>query len=237
MNHPSDEDVLAFLDGTADDVTREAVLAAIERDPNIAARFRRAAAGHSAVDAWADEGVAATTSTRRGRRGRTVPVWWVPAAAAAVLLVALPLGRATAGGATPERVVGVPVDTDPSFVIILQGTWPDAGSLTVEERMQRASEYWGWAERLADDARLVAAGDLAWEAGRSLTSPSGLASSTGPAAGPDLVVGMFTVRAGDYDEALEIARACPHLGYGGSVSVRRVSMGFVTVPGMDDWSS
>jgi hypothetical protein len=35
---------------------------------------------------------------------------------------------------------------------------------------------------------------------------------------------------------MALARQCPHLRYGGSVSVRQVGGGFVTVPGMSDWS-
>jgi hypothetical protein len=83
---------------------------------------------------------------------------------------------------------------------------------------------------------LVAAGDLRWEPGERL-APAGVEMPVPGQVvdGPDFVVGMFAVRASSYEAAMAIARACPHLKYGGSVSVRQVGQGFVTVPGMGDW--
>ena len=50
-------------------------------------------------------------------------------------------------------------------------------------------------------------------------------------------MGLLTLRVDDYETAAEIARRSPHLRYGGRVSVREVGLGFVTVPGMDDWAN
>jgi hypothetical protein len=41
--------------------------------------------------------------------------------------------------------------------------------------------------------------------------------------GLDTVTGYFRVRAGSWDEALELARSCPHLAYGGEISVRMLA--------------
>jgi len=131
----------------------------------------------------------------------------------------------------------MPVAPEPSFVVVLQGTWPDAATVEPEERARRAGEYWSWTNALTADARLVAAGDLAWEPGIMVSSDEPpLEAPAGTVADPDFLVGMFTIRAGSYEEALAIAQECPHLRYGGSVSVRRVGQGFVTVPGMSDWA-
>jgi hypothetical protein len=94
----------------------------------------------------------------------------------------------------------------------------------------------GWTSELADRGLLVAAGDLRWEAGLRLAATGPLDTAGNPVAEPDFLVGMFAIRASSYEDARAIAENCPHLNYGGTVSVRQVGAGFVTVPGMDDWS-
>jgi len=143
-----------------------------------------------------------------------------------------------AGSVTGAAVfAGAPEAAEPSYVVVLHGRWPDADAVGAEERTRRAREYWGWTSDLAERGLLVAAGDLQWEPGiRLATDDQILDMSPEVVADPDFVVGMFAVRASSYEEAASIAAECPHLDYGGSVSVRRVGTGFVTVPGMDDWS-
>ena len=119
--------------------------------------------------------------------------------------------------------------------MVLHGIWPDAAGLPQEVTERRASEYWAWASDLSARGLLVAAGDLRWEPGLRLDT-SGPSMAAVDVGAPDFVVGMFTVRATDYEEARSIALECPHLRYGGTVSVRRVAAGFVTVEGADDWS-
>lgn len=118
---------------------------------------------------------------------------------------------------------------------MLEGRWPDAQGLDDGERRRRADEYWRWVSTLADRGVLVAAGDLRWEAGERL-APGGAVVPVDRAVVTEanFVVGLFALRVNSYDEALAVARACPHLRYGGSVSIRRVSQGFVTVPSMGD---
>jgi hypothetical protein len=138
---------------------------------------------------------------------------------------------------TPIRTSrGVPPAPTPSFMVVLHGRWPDADDIGDGEGARRADEYWAWTAALADRRLLVAAGDLRWEPGLRLTSTGERSDTPVTVQDPDFLVGVFTVRADSYDEALAIAQECPHLRYGGTVSVRRVGAGFVTVPGMDDWA-
>lgn len=243
--------ILAFLRGECSESERNEILSRVEESPDFAARFRSVARGFEAADAWADlERVASTSGAppAPGRQRRLVPAWWVPTAAAAAIMLAVPLTAVLTrsgpvadvvpgpvAGATPMG--GMPVSPEPSFVVVLQGRWPDATTVEPAERSRRASEYWSWANALAAQDRLVAAGDLEWEPGIMVASgEQPLAAPPGVVTEPDFLVGMFTIRAGSYEEALAIAQECPHLRYGGSVSVRRVGLGFVTVPGMSDWA-
>ena len=126
----------------------------------------------------------------------------------------------------------------PTFVLVLHGRWPDAGVVDAEETRRRSDVYWGWTADLARRDLLIAAGDLRWEPGRRV-GPAGTAEavSVDEVASPDFLVGMFALRVDSYEEALAIARDCPHLRYGGSVSVRQVGQGFVTVQGTGDWAA
>jgi hypothetical protein len=249
MTRPSDEQLLAFLTGTANAGDRDFVLTWIEADPGHAQEVREAAAGLEAIGSWRDlpaaepgsePAPASGTSVRAAApAGRRVPAWWLPVAAAASVAIALPLARVAPTGpsavAPGPAPTGQPVDPDPSFVVILHGVWPDADGLPQEVVDERAAEYWAWTSDLASRGVLVAAGDLRWEPGMRLET-AGSATPFSTTAAPDFLVGMFAVRARDYEEARRIAAECPHLRYGGTVSVRRVGGGFVTVDGADDWS-
>jgi hypothetical protein len=72
-------------------------------------------------------------------------------------------------------------------------------------------EYGAWAGELAGRGRLVSGEKLAsqrWTIG---------ADASGPAP-----TGFFVVAARDESEALAIARTCPHLRHGGTISVRPI---------------
>lgn len=251
MTRPPDDRILAFLTGDADADVREEVLRWIEHSPDNAREVRSAATGLDAMrglgasiedrPSTAAAGSQAMTSaggqvgvpSARGRR--RVPVWWLPLVAAASAAVAVPAALLLTGSPSAAHA-GQPVAPEPSFVVTLHGTWPDAGEVGAETTEERAADYWAWTTDLAARGVLVAAGDLRWEPGVRLTT-AGPAEPLALESDPGFLVGMFTIRAADYDEARRIAAECPHLRYGGTVSVRRVGGGFVTVAGNDDWSS
>ena len=233
MNRPTDEHLLAFLEGSLDEAERAAVLEAVTLDPRLAAELRFAAFGLAMVEPLGkatDPGAAAAQTS-----GRRISPWWAVAAAAATLLVAVPATLWT----TRQSPVAEPAtavlararEPEPGFVMVLHGKWPDAGSVSAAETRRRAVEYWAWTASLADDSVLMAAGDLRWEPGSRL-GPNGtpVAVSEAEVESADFVVGMFALRVTSYEDAVAIARQCPHLRYGGSVSIRRVARGFLTTP-------
>jgi hypothetical protein len=242
---PTEERLLAFLEGRAEETERAEILAALDADPELAGRLRSAAAGLARV-----RGVSELQPQERVRRPPAASQWRVAAAVAVTLLLSVPstylLTRSRSvepvppgldAPTAPPSATGMPVDSDPSFVLVLHGTWPDAAELPASEGQARAREYWAWTSELAERGTLVAAGDLRWEPGARL-GPSGATLSVAAAEvqATDFLVGMFALRVDSYEEALAVASECPHLRYGGSVSVRQVGSGFVTVPGKDDWS-
>lgn len=162
------------------------------------------------------------------------------AAAASLLLIGGWLGRATAPGGTVgsgdavlpgevvrvgdevpvgeaapvgEAVAGADGSGLPEFLLLLRGEEPDRRA--PEEQLVR--EYSAWAAALAERGALVAAGQL----------EDGAARWAVPAGQPDEASeaelgGYFVVRATDVAAAVALARASPHVGYGGVVEVRPV---------------
>lgn len=238
MNRPDPETLLAFLEGRLDAEARDRLLDRLDADPALAAELRSAARGLEAVQGAAE--AEPVPARREPSPTRGISPWWAVAASVATLALSVPatlqLSRPEPAGEL-EIPPGIPPSQEASFVLVLQGRWPDAAQVGPEETRRRAEEYWDWAGALAREGILMAAGDLQWEPGERLGAGGvRLAVDAGVLEEPDYLVGMYALRVDDYGEALAIARACPHLQYGGSVLVRQVGGGFVTVPGTGDWS-
>lgn len=236
MNRPDERELLAFLEGELEEGRRLQLLEQIERDPLLAREVRSVAIGLAAVSSLRGVGSGVSAAARPGR---LVSPWWIAAAAVATLVLSVPTTLWLAGRGAPAAVdgglasqPGRPPGTEQGFVLVLHGRWPDAGMVTETERLRRGDEYWAWTASLARDSLLMAAGDLRWEPGSRL-APGGSAVQVAAdvVQSPDFLVGMLALRVGSYEEALAIARECPHLRYGGSVSVRRVGSGFLTTRG------
>ena len=240
---PIDARLLALLENRLDDAERLELLDRVADDPELLEALTQASAGLSRLDRL----VVSTGDPASGVGQRRVPRWWTVAAAAVAALATFPLARATApvspivtdgGVAGPEAVFAPvrPAETRPSFMIVYEGAWPDRAGLSQDEVARRAEEYWAFAIDLAREGVLVAAGDARFDGGRWVR-PEGLVPIPATEVqAPSHFVGMLTLRVDSYDEAADIAMRSPHLRYGARVSVRQVGQGFVTVPGMDDWS-
>ncbi len=157
-----------------------------------------------------------------GRRGLIrAPAWrrWLPAAAAAVMILALGF----AAGRFSLQPVPATADDSPRFVLLLYDTPEREASRAPELERRLSAEYGAWADQLGDDGRFVA-GDPIHGEGRMLRrlDEKVEAQPAGTEAGGEIVVGYFMIRARDHAQAVEIAKACPHLKYDGGVLVRQV---------------
>ncbi|HEU5171134.1 MAG TPA: YciI family protein [Gemmatimonadales bacterium] len=128
---------------------------------------------------------------------------WPAALAAGLLLFAggFVLGRG-AGAAGPAEGLQ-------QYTLLLYDP-PEFNPAGVAES-ELVSEYRGWAGDLAKRGRLVG-GERLGESGWTLGGdPGGLPLG-----------GYFVIAARDSAEALAIARTCPHIRYGGRISVRPI---------------
>ncbi|MCI0693434.1 YciI family protein [candidate division KSB1 bacterium] len=108
------------------------------------------------------------------------------------------------------------------FMLLLRG----GGEFPVHspEEMQKVLEkYLGWADKLRKEGK-YRGGDELKDGGRVLSIKNGKAVIDGPyVETKEIVGGYFLIEAKNLDDATEIAKECPHLGYGGSVEIREIN--------------
>ncbi len=137
-------------------------------------------------------------------------LWRLTAAAAAATVVF----AAFALGVRYERSAPAPAPEGRRFLLMLLE--PADAPLPAAEEAARGVEYRDWAGELARNGLLDAGEKLAWD--------GNVVSGTGIPVAPvaERVTGFFIVRAASLDEALGLARECPHVVHGGRVEVREI---------------
>lgn len=110
------------------------------------------------------------------------------------------------------------------FMLLLFDNPADYRDLTPAQMQQVVQEYGDWAKSMGAAGKLAGGEKLADEGGRVLRKKSGDAVVTdGPfAESKEVLGGYFLVNAASYDEAVEIAKSCPHMKYGACTHVRQI---------------
>ena len=154
-----------------------------------------------------------------GRGDRDMKMQYVINAAVAIASVVLGLALGHRLEDAPPPAVS---DAGEEFILLLYEN--DAYQAPAPGGMEaRIAEYSDWARQVA------AAGN--YVTGRKLTDDATLLLADGsradaiPMAEEGALEGYFVIRATDMDEAAGIAATCPHLAYGGTVSLRRLASG------------
>jgi hypothetical protein len=139
------------------------------------------------------------------------------ALAASVLLLAggLALGRI---GGRPASVP--PADQRPRFALFLY-EGPEYDHPAPDGMSGRVAEYAAWARAERDDGA-IEGGEKLKDEDDVAVDPDGSIRQVPPAAGQSRLTGYFVIRAADQPSALQIARSCPHVRYGGRVVVREI---------------
>lgn len=120
------------------------------------------------------------------------------------------------------RRPATPPEFQPTYALLLRAGPDYQDTASGEQEQRRVEEYRAWAggvyqsgvgirgEKLGDDGRL-----LRQQAETSLRSDDREHE-------PGALGGFFLINATSLDEALRIARSCPHLRYGGAIEVRPI---------------
>ena len=85
-------------------------------------------------------------------------------------------------------------------------------------------KYVAWGARLRRDGILLSSHKLTDEPGRVMRASSGQIRVTdGPfSEAKEVLGGYFLIAAATYEDAVDRARDCPHLEYGGAIEVRAI---------------
>jgi hypothetical protein len=131
-------------------------------------------------------------------------------ALAAALALAFAFGLLAGARFLPRGAAGADPRAAQSYLLLLYEPRPlDRAGVDL------VAEYSAWAGALAERGQLVVAEKLSAEerrlSDREPTQVSG-----------DRPTGFFLIRAANLDEALAIARGCPHLAHGGEVALRPI---------------
>ena len=192
-----------------------------EIDDHLAAceRCRREAASLERV--WNDLGrlpaEAAPDPALRARvidAGRPARARWVArAAVAASLVLAGALAGALLRGGLPRATTAPPAGDQ--YVLLLYEAPEQSRAASDPTEAGSVEEHRAWARRLHAAGALVGGEKLAPE--RQV-----LASPTSAAPVGALLGGYFVITAPSFEEAVAVARSCPHVVHGGAVEVRRI---------------
>jgi hypothetical protein len=114
----------------------------------------------------------------------------------------------------------------PKFMLLLHETPSDFQDVTPEQMQAVIERYRTWSQGLAQAGKMAGGEKLKEEGGRHLRrSPQGsgrVEVTDGPyAEAREVMGGYFTIEAADYDEAVEVAKGCPHME-NGWIEVRQV---------------
>ncbi len=111
-----------------------------------------------------------------------------------------------------------------SFMFLLHDNTSMPEDLSAEDVQGVIEEYLAWRKEVANEGKLIGGEKLTDDGGRHLAmSDGGIRVTDGPYAEiKEALGGYFAIKAADYDEAIEIAKTCPHIKYGTKIEVRQI---------------
>ena len=112
----------------------------------------------------------------------------------------------------------------PNYLLLLHETPIDFSQFSAEDIQAVIAEYVAWRQQIEDEGKFVGGEKLKDEGGKHLVGGNGdLRVTDGPyTEAKEVIGGIFTISAADYDKAVETARGCPHLKYGGRIELREI---------------
>lgn len=111
----------------------------------------------------------------------------------------------------------------PQFMLILSEKPGDFANMAPEEIQKIIEKYGAWGMKMGKEGRMVAGNKLTEDGGKRISrSGNSLAVTDGPyAEAKEIIGGIYVLKAKNYDEAVELAKTCPHMEYG-KIEVRQI---------------
>lgn len=113
----------------------------------------------------------------------------------------------------------------PNYLLLLHENPASFQDMSADEMQAIIQKYSAWSDHLAQAGKLTGGKKLADGEGRVLRRVNGHTSiSDGPyTESKEVIGGLFEIVADNYDQAVAIARECPHLEFG-TVEVRAIEI-------------
>jgi hypothetical protein len=112
----------------------------------------------------------------------------------------------------------------PRYMLVLSEDPSQYRDVSPADMQAILEKYGAWSQALVARGAHLGGEKLTDEGGRRMRRQQGkVVVVDGPyAEAREVVGGYFLIQAKDYDEAVAIARDCPHLEFGGTIDVRQV---------------
>jgi hypothetical protein len=112
----------------------------------------------------------------------------------------------------------------PDYMLLLYERPETFANVTSEQMEQVVAKYVAWRTRLGSTGKISGGNKLRDGSGRSLQPGGGRVTvRDGPfTETKDVIGGYFIINAASYDEAVDLARDCPHLLFGGGIEIREI---------------
>jgi hypothetical protein len=112
----------------------------------------------------------------------------------------------------------------PKYMLLLHDNLSAFAGMSPAEMQKVIEKYVAWGNRLREAGIMTDGQKLADEPGRVMRrDKEGVRVTNGPYSETQEVLGgYYTIQAASYEEAIDRARDCPQLEYGGTIEVREV---------------
>ena len=112
----------------------------------------------------------------------------------------------------------------PKYMLLLHDRTDGFAAMSPEQMQQVIQKYVAWGDKLRTSGVIQDGQKLTDEPGRVIRTGGGQVRVVdGPySETKEVLGGYYTIAADNYDAAVEIARSCPHVDYGGTIEVRQI---------------
>lgn len=109
------------------------------------------------------------------------------------------------------------------FVMLYRNNYEALPKVTPEQAQATTQKWMDWIAGLDSQGKLVARGNRLEPSTGKVIRPGSVVTNGPYAEIKESIGGFSIIRAGSFDEAVELAKGCPILNFGGNVEVREVS--------------
>ena len=173
----------------------------LAKSPEVPANLEEATVGSLRIHGFLRSGVAPKQSGK----------WWMIAAAACLLFLAT-------GFLLGRRAARSPISPQGNQYVLFLNLPENSSAPDANDEAQIVKEYSFWARQQRAAGHLID-GEKLNEDATELSAPGGPAQKRSSV---KMAAGFFVIVARTFDEAVAIARTCPHLRHGGSIVIRPV---------------